>query len=89
MRDHFEAIELFAYLLSVGLWLPLVSLLKPHWELAAGLVLLVAVLPFPLYVLRLRMELYSWLESVVLIHLKLSWGVGLLVFAAAIVVRFR
>ena len=91
MRDDFNLVEFTSYLFGVALVLPLVKVLRSYSELAAAMLTIIAIAPFPLFIARYRWTLPkpvdSWIlyQSAVMIYI----GFGtLLVLAVLALVRW-
>jgi hypothetical protein len=86
-RDDFNLIDIAAYAVAVGLILPALQVLRSVQEIAAIVVCIVVLLPFPVYLTRLRCELPDWCEGCVRWHLRATWLLALLAVATAVAWR--
>jgi hypothetical protein len=82
-RDDFNLIDIAAYAVAVGLILPAVQVLRSVQEIAAIVVCIVVLLPFPVYLARLRCELPDWCERCLSWHLRATWVLAVLAVAMA------
>ncbi|MCU0983011.1 MAG: hypothetical protein MUF25_27945 [Pirellulaceae bacterium] len=86
MRDNFELVEFSLYLVGVGFVMPLVKALQGHSGLFAAILAIVAIAPFPLFLVRLRWALPERLDSLILYQSAVMFciGVGAAVVLAAL-----
>lgn len=75
--------EFATYLIGIGLVVPMLARLHDIFPIAAIMLLVIVLIPFPLWVAYLRGAVSQWLEAVIVWHLIAIWSCSVVVFVAA------